>query len=278
VLTIDLHCHTTASDGLLSPTELVRVADSSGVDVIAVTDHDTVAGIAEAVEVGRGQGVRVVAGIEFSTRQSDRGTHVLGYFLDPSNEPLVRALVSMRDDRADRARSMVEKLNELGYELSFDEVRAQAGGDVVARPHVARALVARGYISAVRDAFTAELIADGGRAYVGRPEITPFQAIDLIRGAGGVAVVAHPGVRHHAGDTAEASETLIRKLAEHGLAGLEVHHPDHSPLAREHIIELAERYDLIQTGGSDFHGEPGRQLAWCTTPPESLERLEALAR
>jgi predicted metal-dependent phosphoesterase TrpH len=148
----------------------------------------------------------------------------------------------------------------------------------VARPHVARALVARGYINAVRDAFTPELIADGGRAYVGRPEVTPFQAVDLIRAAGGVSVVAHPGVRYHEGEAEPASEPLIRDLAAYGLAGLEVHHPDHSPLAREHVAEIADRYGLVPTGGSDFHGEPGRQLAWCTTPPESLERLEELAK
>jgi 3',5'-nucleoside bisphosphate phosphatase len=274
---IDLHCHTTASDGLCSPSELVAAAAARELDVIAVTDHDTIEGVKEAMEAGAASSVRVVAGIELSTRMLDRGAHILGYFLETSHGGLLDALARMRRDRDERGRRMVERLQALGYELTFDDVLEQAGGGVVARPHIARALVSRGYVPTVRDAFTAELIADGGRAYVGRPEITPVEAVELIRSAGGAAVIAHPSVAHHAGDTDPVPERLVEELRSSGLAGLEVDHPDQAPLIRDRLQELAARLDLVPTGGSDYHGEKGRRIGICTTTPESFEVLEARA-
>src|SRR5438552_8450512 len=172
---IDLHTHTTASDGVLTPTELVALAARREVDVIAITDHDTVMGVAEAA--GASEAVRVIAGIEVSARHDGRAVHVLGYFLDATDETLLRRLDEMQADRLDRMGRMVARLNELGYELTLDEVLAHARGAVVARPHVARALVARGYVGSVRDAFTPELIADGGRADVPRRQLSPHESL-----------------------------------------------------------------------------------------------------
>jgi predicted metal-dependent phosphoesterase TrpH len=274
---IDLHTHTTASDGVLTPTELVELASSRDVDVIGVTDHDTVTGVAEAAAAGERLGVRVVAGIELSARHTDRAVHVLGYFLDAADERLLRALDEMQVDRLDRIKRIVARLNELGYELTLDEVLAHAHGAVVARPHVARALVARGYIASVGDAFKPELIADGGRADVPRKQLTPAESVALIRAAGGVSVIAHPGLAHHLGTHDPMPDELIEQLASSGLAGLEIDHPDHDPVTRDRLQALADRLGLVATGGSDFHGETDRPIAYNTTSPESLARLEQLA-
>lgn len=271
---IDLHCHTTASDGVLTPAELVTLAARNGVDVIAVTDHDTVAGVEEAVAAGS---VRVVAGIELSSRHENRAVHVLGYFLDPASPALLHALDQMQNERLDRAKRMVERLCELGYELKLDEVLAHAHGAIVARPHVARALVARGHVASVRDAFTPEFIADGGRADVPRRQLSPQEAIALIGSAGGVPVLAHPGLLHHLGTHQPLQESFISSLREAGLAGLEVDHPDHPPDVRDGLRYLAKRLGLVTTGGSDFHGESGRPVGECTTGAEAFARLEEIA-
>lgn len=274
---IDLHCHTTASDGTLTPTGLVELAAGAGVDVIAVTDHDTVSGVAEAAGAGRA-GVRVVAGIELSARTAGRSVHVLGYFIDPSDGLLQRAIDRMRSEREVRMRRMVERLRELGYEITLDEVIAQARGAIVARPHLARALVARGYVRSIRDAFTPELIGDGGRAEVARSWPSPLEALDLIGAAGGVAVLAHPGLLHHLGTHDPVPEAMIAELTRSGLAGLEVDHPDHDPAMRDHLRSLAHRLDLVCTGGSDFHGETERLPGACLTSTEAFAALEARAR
>jgi len=272
---IDLHTHTTASDGMLAPDELVRHARERGVDVIAVTDHDTVAGVADAAEAGDAVGVRVVAGIELSTAREGRNVHMLGYFVRPDAAALAAELEQMRAEREDRARRMVERLNELGYELTFSEVQTQATGAVVARPHIARALVVRGYVGDVSAAFSPELIGDGGLAQVDRRLPDPVAGIATIRAAGGVAVVAHPGTLHHAGDPVALPEELIEELAANGLGGLEVDHPDHGEAARERWAEVADRLGLVATGGSDFHGR-GLRLGTCTTSPDAFECLESL--
>jgi hypothetical protein len=275
---IDLHCHTTASDGTATPTELVDHAAERGVGVIAVTDHDTVAGIAEAVQASRELGVQVVAGIELSTRYTDREVHILGYFIDPTSEALLEAVTRMRSQRFERAEKMVERLRELGHEITMDDVLAASGGGVVGRPHVARALVARGHIASVRDAFTPELIADGGRAHVAREAPDSAAAVELIGRAGGVAVVAHPGVTHHAGETKPLPAEAVADLARAGVAGLEIDHPDHPPLVRDRLNAMAHEFGLIPTGGSDWHGLPEHTLGGWTTSQESFERLEALTR
>ncbi len=269
----DLHCHTTASDGLLTPEALVRRASESRLEGIAVTDHDTIEGVAPAVAAATD--VRIIAGIELSTRWNDRNVHLLGYFLDPDNAALRTEVERIRDDRLTRGNRIVSKLQELGYELTMDDVRAHAvGARVIARPHIARALVAKGYISAVRDAFTQELIADGGRADVSKVAFSPVEAVGLVRQAGGCAVLAHPAVGHHDGPAGSIPFELIDELRTAGLAGIEVEHPDHPPLVRDQLRILADELDLVPTGGSDFHGESGHTLGAYATTPENVARLE----
>jgi len=275
---IDLHCHTTASDGLLTPTELIAGAVERGVEAVGVTDHDTMAGIAEANAAAERAGVRVVPGIEMSTRWSGRNVHMLGYFLRPDAPPLIEAIEMLRTDRATRAERIVRKLNELGYAISMDDVREQAGAArLIVRPHIARALVAKGYIAAVRDAFTPELIADGGRADVSKAAMPPSRAVELIRACGGAAVIAHAAVGHHDGGARTMPYDLIDELVAAGLAGIEVAHPDHPPLVRDELFALTARLGLVPTGGSDFHGEPSHVLGSCATTPEALAALEAAA-
>ena len=270
----DLHCHTTASDGLSAPSELVEVANLRGLAAIAVTDHDTVGGVADAMTAAEGSDLRVIAGIELSTRHNGRGTHVLGYFLDLASQRLAAVIERMRTERMERALAIVDRLCEIGYDLDFAEVQAHAGGDVVARPHIARAMVERGYLSSVRDAFTQELIADGGKAWVPRPEMTPHDAVELIRSVGGAAVIAHPGVAHHDSGPDPIPFELIDELVDAGLAGLEVDHPDHPPLIRDRLRVAADEYGLVPTGGSDFHGEPSHTVGTCWTSAERLAQLE----
>jgi hypothetical protein len=272
---IDLHCHTTASDGTLSPQDLVARALRDTVDVIAVTDHDTTDGIAAAVAAGDELGVRVVGGIEVSARTPDRNVHVLGYFIDPTSLELRAALRRLHESREERARRIVRRLNDLGYPITTADVEAQAGGRVIARPHIARALVARGLVSSVKEAFAPQLLADGGRADVPKETLTPVEAVRLIRTAHGAPVIAHAAVGHHDGEARGVPVDLIDELCDAGLAGIEVDHPDHPPLICERMRALAADRGLIVTGGSDFHGDAGHVLGRYSTSPEMLERLEA---
>ncbi len=276
-MTIDLHAHTTASDGVHAPADLVAIAAEHGLEAIAVTDHDTVAGVAEAAAAGERLGVRVVPGIEVSSRGDTRNVHMLGLFVDPGDPVLRSAIDRKRTERLDRAHRIVQRLNDLGYEITFEEVREQASGDVVARPHIARALVRRGYVRDVPSAFTPELIGDGGRALVRRQLPTPEDAVALIRSAGGAAVWAHPAASHHRGERRPIDEELVARLCDAGLAGLEVDHPDHTPLAREAARGVAERFSLVATGGSDFHGHEWTRPGVCTTTPEAFEELQRRA-
>jgi predicted metal-dependent phosphoesterase TrpH len=278
VTVIDLHCHTTASDGTLSPQDLVARAVHDGADVIAVTDHDTTDGIADASTAGERLGVRIVPGIELSARTPERNVHVLGYFLDPTSLELRAALADLRESRAVRAERIVERLNELGYPIALADVEAQAGsGRVLARPHIARALVARELIGSVKQAFGPDLLADGGRADVPKKTLTPPEAVRLIRTAGGAPVIAHAAVGHHDGQARGVPVELIDELCAAGLAGVEVDHPDHPPLIRDTLRALAADRDLVVTGGSDFHGDPGHVLGRYRTTADMLERLEAEA-
>lgn len=277
MLVIDLHCHTTASDGLATPEELVAVASERSVGVVAVTDHDTVAGVGRAVAAGERAGVRVVSGIELSTRHEGREIHLLGYFIDITRSSLIGALTETREQRRDRAAQIVEKLRDLGFDISMQDVEAQSGGDVIARPHIARALLQRGYVKSVREAFDNDLIGDGGRAFVPRQAMSTLESIELVRRTGGVAVVAHPGVSHHEGEVRPIPDDVLSVLSDAGLSGLEIDHPDHPPLIRDRLAVIADEYGLIPTGGSDWHGLPEHTLGRWRTPEESFRRLEAVA-
>jgi 3',5'-nucleoside bisphosphate phosphatase len=269
---IDLHAHSNASDGTDPPAEVMARARARGLDVIALTDHDTVAGLA-AAGAELPPGLTLVPGMELSGTLDGRSLHLLAYLFDPAYPPLAEAVASIRDDRIRRARVMVDKLAALGTGVTWDQVTAIAGDGVVGRPHIARALAATGTIAEPADAFTADWIGDGGRAYEDKYALDPADAIAMIRAAGGVSVLAHPRSSGY-----EVSDDMIGALAAAGLTGLEVWHPDHSPAVRGRLRVLAAGLGLVPTGGSDDHGAlSGHHLGAETTPPKAFARLTAQA-
>ena len=275
---IDLHCHSTASDGVLSPEDVVGAALARGVRVLALTDHDTLAGVGAARAAAAGR-LDLVTGVELSCSPAGHpaleGTvHVVGLLLDEEDAALAAELERQSADRARRVEEMVRRLEDLGYPVTLEQVRRHAGSGNPGRPHVARALVEAGVVTTVAEAFTSELIGDGGRAYVPRRAVSPERAVDLIHGAGGVAVLAHPGVIDlPAGEV----EDLVEALARRGLDGLEVDHPDHAPETRAWAAEVARRRGLVPVGASDFHGGDPPSLGTETTTPEAWERLRGSA-
>jgi len=248
---IDLHTHSTASDGTDSPADLVRVAHAAGLDVVALTDHDTTGGWTEAVEA-LPVGLTLVRGAEIScVAEDDISLHMLGYLFDPTEPEFARARELVRTDRVRRAEAMVERCRELGAPITWERVREIAAGGAVGRPHVATALVEAGVVADVSGAFTDEWLRDGGRAFVDKYEIRADEAVRLIRGAGGVPVFAHPGAVKR-GRT--VSDATVAALADAGLAGVEVDHMDHDESTRKHLRGLAGELHLITTGSSDYHG------------------------
>ncbi|PRH78012.1 phosphatase [Streptomyces solincola] len=262
---IDLHTHSTASDGTDTPAELVRAAAAAGLDVVALTDHDTTRGYAQAIDA-LPAGLTLVTGAELSCRIDGIGLHMLAYLFDPDEPELARERELVRDDRVPRAQAMVGKLRELGVPVTWERVAAIAAGGSVGRPHVAEALVELGVVPTVSDAFTSEWLADGGRAYAPKHELDPFTAVRLIKGAGGVAVFAHP-LAVKRGRT--VPESVIAELAACGLDGVEVDHMDHDGPARERLRALAADHGLLTTGSSDYHGSRKTcRLGEYTTDPE----------
>ncbi|MFI1395164.1 PHP domain-containing protein [Streptomyces sp. NPDC020681] len=262
---IDLHTHSTASDGTDTPAELVRNAAAAGLDVVALTDHDTTRGHAEAA-VALPEGLTLVTGAELSCRLDGVSLHLLAYLFDPHEPELLRERELVRDDRVPRAQAMVAKLQELGVPIDWDRVARIAGEGSVGRPHIASALVELGVVPTVSDAFTPEWIADGGRAHVVKHELDPFTAVRLVKAAGGVAVFAHPMAAQR-GRT--VSEKVIAELATAGLDGIEVDHMDHDAPARERLRVLAADLGLLATGSSDYHGSRKTcRLGDYTTDPE----------
>ncbi|GAA2282401.1 PHP domain-containing protein [Streptomyces atrovirens] len=247
---IDLHTHSTASDGTDTPAELVRKAAAAGLDVIALTDHDTTRGHAEALSV-LPAGLTLVPGAELSCRLDGIGVHMLAYLFDPEEPELLAERELVRDDRVPRAQGMIAKLNALGVPVTWEQVARIAGDGSVGRPHVASALVELGVVPTVSDAFTREWLADGGRAYMDKHETDPFEALRLVKNAGGVAVFAHPAASKR-GRT--VPESAIAELAEAGLDGIEVDHMDHAPETRARLRGLAKELGLLVTGSSDYHG------------------------
>ncbi len=271
---IDLHSHSTASDGTDPPAEVMRRARVAGLDVIALTDHDTLAGHDEAREA-LPDGLTLVGGMEMSCSLGDRSVHMLAFLTDPADQDLAAELQAITTDRLRRGRAMVDRLRDLAAEVSWEQVTAIAAGGVVGRPHIARAMVATGIIERPEQAFTAEWLGEGGRAYVTRYAPDPARAIALIRAAGGVAVLAHPGTQSR---DAWIPDEVIAGLAEAGLAGVEVAHSDHNPAERNRLAGLAHDLGLIRTGGSDDHGSlSGHRLGSETTEPAEFERLLAQA-
>ncbi|MFG3013293.1 PHP domain-containing protein [Streptomyces cinerochromogenes] len=262
---IDLHCHSTASDGTDTPAELVRKASVAGLDVVALTDHDTTRGYGEAI-AALPEGLTLVTGAELSCRIDGVSMHMLAYLFDPEEPALLAERELVRDDRVPRAKGMVAKLNALGVPVTWEQVERIAAGGSVGRPHVASALVELGVVPTVSDAFTEEWLADGGRAFVEKHETDPFEAIRLVKAAGGVCVFAHPAAAKR-GRT--VPEFRIAEMAEAGLDGVEVDHMDHAPDARDRLRGLAKELGLLVTGSSDYHGSRKTvALGAYTTDPE----------
>ncbi|AGS71667.1 PHP domain-containing protein [Streptomyces collinus] len=262
---IDLHCHSTASDGTDTPAELVRNAAAAGLDVVALTDHDTTRGYAEAT-AALPEGLTLVTGAELSCRVDGVSLHMLAYLFDPEEPALLAERELVRDDRVPRAQGMVARLNALGVPVTWEQVERIAAGGSVGRPHVATALVELGVVATVSDAFTEEWLADGGRAYVEKHETDPFEAIRLVKGAGGVTVFAHPAAAKR-GRT--VPESVIAELAAAGLDGIEVDHIDHDADTRTRLRGLAKDLGLLVTGSSDYHGSRKTvALGAHTTDPE----------
>lgn len=246
---IDLHLHTTASDGRLSPAELVARASTARLTTISVTDHDTVAAIAEVTEAARGVNIRVVSGIEITAVDDGRDVHMLGYFFDPLSTTLATVLERQRALRVARVREIGATLSSLGMPIDVESVLLAAAarpGSSVGRPQVARELVRAGYVTSVQDAFD-KWLATGRPAFRPRTGPSPAAIVDTIHQAGGVASIAHPGVTKR--------DELIAPLVEHGMDAIEVYHSDHSPEAEQLYKGMAARLGVLVSGGSDFHGE-----------------------
>lgn len=270
----DLHTHTTCSDGTNAPAENVALALERGLAGIAVTDHDTTDGLDEAAGAAADTGLEVIPGLEFSAEYDGTSLHVLAYWMDPDHEGLRAELRRLTDTRFRRGELMIAKLRDLGYDLSFERVRAIAGDDLIARPHVAQAMVEAGAVATEKEAFD-RFISDDGPAYVPKHALDPVDALALIREAGGVCVLAHPGMWKGAGSV---PDELIERMAERGMAGLEVDHPDHAAEQRVRYRAMAERLDLVPTGASDCHGARyDYRLGTVTTDAERVAELRRRA-
>ena len=242
----DLHTHSTCSDGLRSPTQAVEEAVAAGVRVLSLTDHDTVDGIDEAMAAGKEQGIDVVPGTELSAHVNDRELHLLAYFVDHRSQRLAVHLSKLRERRHERGAAIVERLNQLGVQISLDDVLSRTDGGPLGRPHIAAAIVASGAAMNKEEAFV-RFIGDRRPADVPKPRSPAAEVIGLVHELGGVAVLAHPGM--------VVSEPVIQQLVEVGLDGVEVYHPAHQPPQIEHYLDVAERFGLLTSGGSDSHGD-----------------------
>ena len=281
---IDLHLHTTASDGRLSPPQLVARAEAAGLTTISVTDHDTVAAIAEATAAAAAAGLRVVPGIEITAVDQERDVHMLGYFFDPASRSLASLLERQRALRVSRVREIAARLGSLGMPVDVDGLLRSAAarpGSSVGRPQLAREMIKAGHVASVQEAFDAWL-ASGRPAFVPRTGPSPASVVDAVHEAGGVASMAHPGVTRR--------DDVIRQLVDHGLDAIEVYHSDHSPQEEQTYKAIAASLGVLVTGGSDFHGDapaevPGPRsrrgtLGVVSLPSEDFQKLEqsAIAR
>ena len=268
----DLHCHTTASDGLLSPTELIRLAAELGLKGIGITDHDTIQGWNEAEEAGNYYKILVLRGIELNTDWQGKEVHILGYELDNSSNYLNDKLKGLVYARKQRMLEILERLATMGINITEDEVGQFAQGDSIGRPHIAQALLERGYIRNIKEGFE-RYIGQGAPAYVPRYKLTPEEGIELIRKAHGIPVLAHPGMQR--------LEEGIPAWVEVGLQGIEVIHSEHKPDDVTRYRALAQQYNLLTTGGSDFHGvtrKPGVELGRWGVSINVLLEIKKLAQ
>lgn len=273
----DLHTHSAASDGLLTPTQLVERAAEVGVAVLALTDHDTTNGVAEAMAAGRRLGVEVIPGIEINTEHEAGSLDILGYWIPVEDGPFQARIAELRDQRVNRGRRMVDHLARLGVPVAWDRVRELAQGSV-GRPHVARAMLEAGHVRSVSEAFDL-YIGHGRPAYVPRPRFTAFEAVQFIRDHGGVPVMAHPIPAHAQHLDPFRLEDLLPRLRNTGLVGIDAYYGTYSQDTIRRLVALAGRFRLVPAGGSDFHGpDLGAALGTPGVPMGSVDKLRRLAR
>ena len=271
---IDLHLHSTISDGKFSPADIVRKSAERGLTVIALADHDAVDGIAPALAAARAfPGLTVIPCVEISTDVPDGEVHVLGYFIDYTDRKLKATLERMRHSRRERAGGMVTKLGKLGIHIEWQRVQEIAGSGSIGRPHIAQAMLEKGYIGSIKEAFT-KYISRDGPAYVQREKMTPGEAVELLLRTNGLPVLAHPL-------TINNRETMVTELKTAGLVGIEAYYKDYTAGEISKLVSLADRHGLITTGGSDYHGldnSTETMIGGADVPLESAERLIALAK
>ena len=241
---VDLHTHTYLSDGIYSPTEVVKLASDRGISILSITDHDNTSGITEAITAAKDYGIEIISGVEISTDIEDREVHILGYFMDINNEELNKYLSFFRDERFHRAKRIILKLNKLGIRISMDDVLVHANNSAIGRPHIAYALLDLGYIENYYHAFD-KYIGDNGPAYERKIHVSPQSALKIISDSGGLSFIAHP---------ANMKESVILALINAGIDGIEVIHPSHSDSQEKFYKGIVAQYCLLATGGSDFHG------------------------
>ncbi len=269
----DLHLHTTASDGRLEPAELVRLATEIGLEVIAITDHDTVNGVAPALAAAENlHSITVIPGVEINTDVPRGEVHVLGYFIDYTDQKLAASLHKLRVSREGRAQKMLEKLDDLGMRINWQRLQVLAQGGSIGRPHIAKALFEKGYVTSEKEAFD-KYIGRDSPAYVEREKLLPADAVRLISDARGLPVLAHPA-------DIVSLDNLVIDLKTAGMVGIEVYYGDYSAEVINRLLKIADQYDLIPTGGTDYHAfghSTEVMLGQVVTPPASVERLFALA-
>ncbi len=270
----DLHLHTTASDGRYSPEDLVGKAAGTGLEVVAITDHDSVDGVAPALKAAQSfPSLKVIPGVEIGTDVPDGEVHVLGYFINYVDAGLVAKLADLRDSRKTRARKMIAKLANLGVSIEWERVQEIAGSGSVGRPHVAQAIMEKGYVQSIKEAFI-KYIGRDGPAYAEREKMTPQQVVELVVSVGGLAVLAHPA-------DIEDLEEVIPRLQRVGLAGIEVYYNAYGNSTVQHLASLARKHRLIATGGSDFHGLEHiteTPMGGVDIPQECIDRLLAFGK
>lgn len=270
---VDLHFHSTASDGRYKPAELIAKAAALGLKIVALTDHDSIEGIAPAMEAAKAYpDLTFIPGVEISTDLPDGEAHILGYFIDYTDPQFKKELEKFRDSRTGRGRRMVEKLNAMGIKIDWARVQAIAGDGAIGRPHVAQAMLEKGYIQTFEEAFD-KYIGHGGPAYVEREKMTPGEAVKLILRAKGIPVLAHPF-------TVKDPVAMAKELKAAGLMGIEAYYKDNMPAVTKATLQLAKKYGLIATGGTDYHGISDNEvmLGGTDVPLEAAEKLMALSK
>lgn len=247
---IDLHTHTTYSDGTYTPEELVKYASQKKLKAIAITDHDTCDGVNEAFEYGSKYNVEIIKGIEISAEYEKKEIHIVGLFINPNSEEFSNTLINLRKNRSDRNIKMIKLLNSYGFSITYEELKEISGKDIITRAHFAKLMLKKGYVKSIQKCFD-KYLSDGKPTYIGKELLTPEKSIDIIKKSGGIAIIAHPLLYKFNEMTLN---NMLKDLRDCGLMGIECYYPTHREEDTKHLIELSKKYDLKISGGSDFHG------------------------